>query len=190
MSTKRRVKQWKAVALGAIGLLFLCLFVGMIPLLAGAYRSFADEVGRTGLYSVELYSERTTLFYGYLCVELLFALGTAISAYCVIRCFFPVKVSADHARTRFRRWLRLFYVCLVVLILCIVVLFVYSRARGTYDDGIANGGEWTTAADLIIPGWIGIGSVVSMGAAVFSLIRWRELKCQYGLKQTMRKQKD
>ncbi len=176
MNMKKRVKWWKAVLLGAASLLFLWMFAAILPVMFDSHSSFIYIAQHAGLHRVELYSERATMYYGYLCMELFNGSGAAIALYCLFRCFYPAKMSAKDTNASVRCWRRVTYVCLTCFIICIMLLFLYRRTHVTYDYGIANGGEWTTATDLIIPGWIGIGLILSMDGTVFSVIRRRELK--------------
>ena len=176
MSTKKTIKWWKVVLPGAVGLLFLCLLIAVLPMTADAYSSFAPIARRAGFFEVVLYSERASLYPVYLCMELFNASGAALAIYGLVRCFRPAKIKAENAEVSRKRWRAATYIGLSAFVVCILALFLYGRTHSAYHDGIANGGEWKTAADLLIAGWLGTGAILFADLAIFSLIRRKEWK--------------
>ncbi len=174
---KHKIIWWKVVLLGAVSLLFLWMLVEMLPTALSAHDSFVRETRRSGLFRVDLFSERAGLYHFYLCMELFNASGAALALYGMIRCFYPVRMPVADADRFLRRWRGVTYFCLVAFSACLLLLFLYSRCTHDVEEyGIANGGDWTTAANLIIPGWLGIALILSMDGVFFSLFQRRELK--------------
>ena len=176
METKRSIKWWKVILLGAVSLLFLWLFIEMFPIVFDAHNSFYRETRHTGLYQVSFYSNSASLYHSYLCMTLFILSGAAFALYGLFRCFRPAKLPDIDIESALRNWREITYLCLVAFAGCLLLLVFYSRMYSGDDYGVANGGEWISAADLILPGWLGIGLILSMDGVVFSLIKRRELK--------------
>ena len=176
MESKRKIRWWKVVLLAVIAALFLWICAEMFPLMLSAGSSFSYESGNGGEGGVSLYSESSTLYYFYLCEELFFASWAAMALYGIFRCFHPARIFAEKAAADSVRWRKATYMCLVVFALCMLLLILYLRIRPAHDYGASIGREWTTAGDIIFPGWMGIGLILSMDGVVYSLIRRKELK--------------
>lgn len=176
MEAKRKISWWKVVLLAAIAVLFLWICAEMFPFMLMAGSSFSYESGNGGEAGVSLYSELSTLYYYYLCVELFFASWAAMALYGIFRCFRPARIPAEDVAAERRRWRKSTYMCLAVFALCMLLLILYLRTTFAHDYGTSIGRQWATAADIIFPGWMGIGMILSMDGVVYSLIRRRELK--------------
>ena len=176
MEIKQSIKWWEVILLGAVSLLFLWLFIEMFPIVFDAHISFSRETGHTGLYQVYFYSNCASLYHGYLCMTLFILSGVAFAMYGLFRCFRPAKLPDIDTESAPRNWREVTYLCLAAFAGCLLLLISYSRIYIGDGYGVANGGEWISAADLIIPGWLGIGVILSMNGAFYSLIKRRELR--------------